>query len=273
MENKDFVWLIGEAKDKLPIDYEVMSWAELELPKKYVLNDDYFQNQGLSEETKYMCTAFSTTSWVNEVKHKRLNPDRYNGTTLGRYMVSKNLLDTKAGAYLKDAVKCAKDLGYINGWTLASGLESIKKALFNDKPIVVWSNTIDWKKTRLNKAVVVKWSSYWHAFLIVGYDDNFEWWVIICENSYWDKAFDNWRFYIKYSDIDVLYYSKFVLHIDDSNFKFLNELLAESKKYGYKDFYDVHIKHRTWTERVMGELAAQMRYIWKVNNKALLKLL
>lgn len=273
MENKEFVWLIGEAKDKTPIEYEVMSWATENLPSRHILNDEYFQNQWLTEETKYMCTAFSTTSWINEMKHKRLNPDRYEWTTLGRYMISKNRLDPKVGAYLKDAVLSAKELWYIDWWTLASTLESIKKALYNDKCIVVWSNTINRKETRLNKSIVVKGKSYWHAFLIVGYDDNFEGWVLICENSYGDKAYDNWRFYIKYSDYDVLYYSKFVLHIDDTNFKKLNELLEESKKFNYKDFYDRNIKHKTWTERRMWELAAQIRYIWKVNNKQLLKLL
>lgn len=270
MENTEFVWLIGEKADKTPIEYEVMAWANTQLPETYILNDDYLQNQGLKTSTAYMCTAFGTTNWCNEVKHKRLNPERYNWETLWNYMISKDRLDPKVWAYLIDALKSAKELNYINGWTNVYTIESIKQALFNDKFILVWSTSIDWKKTILAPFIAIKWNTYWHAFIIVGYDDKKQ--LLVCENSYWDK-FDKGRFYIKYEDFWLLFNSKFAVHIDDINFQKLNKLLAETKKFNYKDFYDLYLKNKSWTERRLWELAAQIRYIWKVNNKELLKLL
>lgn len=265
-----FKWVIWDKEDNLSIDYELFAWSEVELPKKYVLNNDRTQHQGITEETAYMCTAFANTEWANEILYKRWNNKSHKWITLGRYMVEKWLLDIKSGAYIIDAVKCAKDIWIINGYTTIKTIQQIKESIYKDRPIVVWSNQINRKETQISPFIATRKSSYWHAFVIVWYDD--ERWVLICENSY-GNMFDKWRFYIKYDDFDILYFSKFSIFINDDNFTKLNYLKEELKRFWYKDFYDLYIKWKTWTDRMLWELAYQLVILKKVNNKELLKLL
>lgn len=264
-----FKWCLWEKEDKLSIDYELM-WANKEIPSKYVLNDNYLQDQSLLEETAYMCTAFANTSWANEILHKRLNPTKYNGLKLWAYMVWKWLLDTKAWAYIIDAVKSSKEMWIINGYTTVRTLEEIKSAIANDRPVVCGSNKINRKLTFPAPYIAVRWDSYWHCFFISWYDDEKQ--VLICENSYW-ILFDKGRFYIKYSDIDILFPSKFAIYIDDTNFNKLNELIKQAKKWGNIEFYNLYIKHKTWTERMLWMLAAQIVFIKKINSKELKELI
>lgn len=264
-----FVWCIWDKPDALWIDYEIM-WANWELPSKAVLNDQWLQNQSLDEKTKYMCTAFSNTSWANEILSKRMVDKKHKWIELWMYMVTKWLLDIKAWAYIIDACKCAKEQWIINWYTTVKTLNEIKSAIANDRPVMVGSNQINRKETLNAPYIAIRGSSYWHAFFIAWYDDEKK--LLICENSYWDK-FDNWRFYIKYEDLDILFSGKFAVYIDDTNFNKLNILIKEAKIWWYKDFYDLYIKWKTWEDKMLAMLAYQLVFIKKVNNKELLNLI
>jgi len=264
-----YTGLRWEKEDLLWIDYEIMGDGNNTIPLKYSINDNYLQDQSLKRRTAYMCTAFAATSWANEVLHKYNFPKRYSWEVLGEYMVTKGLLDVNFWAYLIDAVKCAKELKYLDGYTTVRTIEQVKLAISHNKPLVVWSNRIDWKFTEKSPFIVREKASYWHAFLVTWYDDETQ--LLECENSYWNK-FNKWRFYIKYSDFHLLYPSKFALHINDDKFIKLNNLIKDAKVKGYKSFMD-ELMTKSWRERMYYELASQLVFLKKVNNKKLLELI
>lgn len=268
MDTRIFKWVIWDKSDDLSIDYEVMSWGFVELPKTYVLNNNHLQDQSLTKETAYMCTAFANAEWANEINYKRWNNKLYEWLKLWAYMVSKKLLDPKKWAYIIDAVKSAKEMWMISWYTTVKTIEEIKDSIYKDRPVIVWTNLINRKETLKPPYIAIRWQSYWHAFFIAWYDEE----KFICENSYW-KLFDNWRFYIKYKDFDLLFNSKFSIFVDDDNFTKLNYFIWQAKKWWYRDFYDLHIKNKTWIDKMLATLANQLVFLKKVNNKELLDLI
>lgn len=172
------------------------------------LETDY-QNQGLEEITKFMCVYYSNSHNSNIMNFLEGSDVRTTWKDLWLEAESKGMLDVKKGAYLSDWPKLLKQKGLISGYVKVSTLDEIKDSIFNKSPVSVWSNKIKWSAVKVAPFTVIEGNSYWHAFLIIWYDDDKK--VFICKNSYGKDKYDNGRFYLKYEDIGLLFNSKYSL--------------------------------------------------------------
>lgn len=180
--------------DERDYPYEDIAWAEIILPKKYICETGYWQNQK-ADWYIYWCVYYSWAEASNFVTKKRL---------LWKDFI-KNSKTRKewVGDKISNWTKLLLELWIISWYWQVGTLLSVKQSIFNNRPILTWSNTIDWKATKLNKNIAVRWTWYWHAFHIIWYDDDKK--LLICKNSYWPDYMDKWNFYIKYEDFDLLY--------------------------------------------------------------------
>lgn len=225
------------AKDKVDLrnyQYDIFMWGSEKLPFKYIIQDNKVVNQGESDLTKYWCVAYSTTNWINEIQSLLKEKDK-DPLELFNKMVELWRLNINWGAYLIDWPKTAKELKWITWYAIVKTLEEIKHSLYKNRPLVVWSNKANWKTSKKEPYILEKWKSYWHRFLIVWYDDNTE--LLTCENSYWIWRSDNWRFYIRYKDIDILYKTKISLINEKLDIlDLINKERQRAKKLWYKAY-------------------------------------
>lgn len=262
--------------DERNIPYELICklwWVNNELPKSYILNDGFILNQDILEKYYYACVFFWESNNINEIYNKFwIRRIITNWKDLADEAISKWVLDIKQGAFLIDWPKIAKDMGLINWFAIVSALEEIKHSIVNFWPISVWSNSIDWKETLTNNNIAVAWSSYGHKFIIVWYDDEKE--LLICENSFWKNYNDNWRFYLKYSDLWLLFNTKTVNFINNDKFEMINFYIDKAKTLWYKDFTETYIIWKPdWIPKMLATLSAQIVFLKKLNKQELLELI
>ena len=198
---------------------EVCGWNNIELPNKKIIDrlDDY-QNQWLEELTSYMCVAFSSAHWVNIENSIEWSTSFLYGKDLWNKMVELWRLRIKSWASISDWPKTIKDLWFISWYVIINTLDEIKKSIALNRPVITWSENINRSKVKEHN-IAVEWHSYWHAFCIIWYDDVNE--QLVVKNSYWNKVYDNWKFYINYEDFNLLFHSKFSL-IDKEDESILN---------------------------------------------------
>ena len=203
---------VYDIPDERDYRYDTIFWIQKTYPRKYIMDKWIYQNQWLEEITKMMCVFYSTAHWNNEQNIIEWSKVRINWKDFWLQAKENKLLNPKKWALLKNWPAFAKTLKYISWYSLVQELEEIKDSIINNRPIVVWTNKANWKTTRKVPYTLELWTSYWHAFVIVWYDDDYEWWCLICKNSYWKEVYDNWKFYIRYSDFkEILFYSKYSL--------------------------------------------------------------
>jgi len=185
-------------------------WAENFISKSILDNVEY-QNQWLEEITKMWCVFYSTWHWSNEENFQEWSKIRIINKDLCIEAEKLWRLDLIKWASVSDWPRTAKDLLFISGWTLIETIEEAKHSIINKRPIVVWSNKINWSLWR--KSPFVLWWNSWsgHAVLIIWYDDDYEGWCFIIKQSYWKDKYDNWKQYLKYSDFWLLYTWKYSL--------------------------------------------------------------
>lgn len=252
-------WVIGEW-DKPIIEYELV-WTSESLPEEFILNDWVVSNQSLNKKYHYACVFFWESNIINEIYKIKMIPKKVSWEHIADYAIEKWWLDINAWALLSDWPKASFNLWLIDWYAQVNTIEDIKKALVNEWAVWVGSNKINWIETNKWDFVVVPWSWYWHKFSIVWY--NKKW--FICENSYW-MDFNKWRFTLLYKDFWLLYNTKIVDIINNNNFKLLNKYLKLSKELKYKE-YSEHNNKLSWDEKMIANIAGQIRYIGKVNNK------
>lgn len=271
--NNLFVWAADKVESTL-VPYELV-WWDIVLPIRYIYSDWLVNHQWLDDNTKYCCVFFWEANSINEIRNKLklLKPlGEVKWEHISNYAERIWRLDRKSWALLIDWPKTSKDLGLIDWYAQCNTIDDVKKALVEQWPIWVWSNKIDWKYTMNSPYIVREWKSYWHKFIIVWYDDEKRY--FICENSYWKELFDNWRFYLKYENFNLLFNTKTANFINDNRFKLLDEYLKLTKSMSYKKFYEVYIKGENNNLKLwLKKLAAQIRYIKKINSKELLELI
>lgn len=195
-------------EDDLDYSYEEILWADIKFPKRVLLTDNEIQNQAQGNDYN-SCVFYSNSSNSNILNHYEWSDIYISWKDLAIKAERKGYLDRKAWAYLSTWPKLLKEEWYITGYFKVNTLEWYKTAIVNKQPVSLGSNQIDWSKAK-KYPFIAEWpTGSWHAFEGVGYDDENEW--IICQNSYTDKMYDKWRFYIKYEDWDLLFPSKYVL--------------------------------------------------------------
>ena len=205
--NNDYAIDIPDERDW---EYNAIFGADPILPSFYIIDDGEYQNQKLEEVTRYMCVFYSSSHGSNIQNYIEGGLTRIGGKELWLIALEKNLLDPKAWALIQSWPKLLKAEGYIDWWAKVSTMEEIRGAICNHRPIIVWSNKIDWKVAKASPFIATEGVSYWHAFIIIWYDDDDE--LLICKNSYWNEVFDEGVFYIKYSEYSqILFPSKYAI--------------------------------------------------------------
>jgi len=119
------------------------------------------------------------------------------------------MMDLKVWTYIVNWPKYLKMKWLIKWYALIHTLDEIKHSIDNNRPVSTWSNKINWRAWLNAPYILSEWPSYWHAFLIIWYDDEKQ--LLTIKNSYWKERFDNGKNYLKYSDIWLLFNSKYSL--------------------------------------------------------------
>jgi len=198
MIDKDYCIDIPDERDYL---YDFL-WESKELPSKVMLLAKEIQDQKKDGWT-YWCVYYGWSSWANITNEYAWNSiEDITWNDLCKKAVDLLYLDPDKWSSLQNWRKLLKDDKYIEWYYKVVWLEVMKQSLSNRQIIYTWSNQIARKKM-LDDNIVVKWESYWHCFIIVGYDDDK--WYFICQNSYWNEKYDKWYFYLKYEDISLLF--------------------------------------------------------------------
>ena len=202
--NKDYAHDLVDIRD---FEYWGMAGIDTELPEKKIIDlESDYQNQWLKRATKYWCVMYSAWHGENILADEAIINNEY----LTAEAVSLGLLDIDSWTYIYNWPKLLVKKWLIAWYALIKNLYELKQSIANNRPVASGSNTIDWKVTRTGDFIAKYWSSYWHAFLIIGYDDIKK--LLICKNSYWKTFWDNGRFYIRYEDFDkLLFISKYSL--------------------------------------------------------------
>ena len=269
LTQQNFWWAFDKKEDTL-IPYELFGAKTNDLPSFFVLDDWIVNNQWKSWEYAYSCVFFGEANSINEIYHNTpiLNQkQKVKWSYIADEAEKNGKLDKKTWAFLIDWPKESKRLWLIDWYAWVSSIEEIKNSIFNNRPVWVGSNSINWIETRKDN-IVKRWSWYGHKFIIIWYDDEKKY--LICENSYGKELFDNGRFYLPYDLFDLLYPTKTANFINDTRFKILDWYLREAKKINHKAFYEIFIqKEKDTQKKWLAILATQIRYIWKINTNEL----
>lgn len=185
--------------------------AGQELPTSFILDNVDYQNQWLDEITKMACVYYSSWHGSNEENFQEWSEVRIDNKELAIEAIKLWRLDLARWAAVSDWPRTIRDLWYISWWAMIEDISWAKASIFNKRPIVVWSNKINWNYW--DKApFVLKWpSGSGHAILIIWYDDNLEWGCFIIKNSYWTEKNDWGKFYLRYVDFWLLFLWKYSL--------------------------------------------------------------
>ena len=195
-DNRDYSW------------WEAMLFADL--PKKFILNDNRFQNQW----TSYDCVAYSATNAINtELWYKADKKTICKWKLLADYMRSIWTMWPR-WAFVVDWVKASLSLGYIDSYYTVNSLEEILTAIYRyTNPVCTWTSRINWSE--INKDWLVRKASSWwaHAINIIWWDKNKQIdsyiWAICLENSYWNDYQDKWHLWIPFSLINkILFWTR-----------------------------------------------------------------
>lgn len=198
--------------DERNYNYDEVFWTQKEYPSKFIMDQWEYQNQWIEDITKYMCVYYSTWHWNNEQNIIEWSWVKINCKNFWLLASENNLLDLNAWTKLQNWPDFGIELKYISWYTKVRSLNDIKDSIINKRPIVIGTNKGNWKDAKKTPFILTLGDSYGHAFVIIWYDDNYMWGCIICKNSYWNDWWDNWKFYIKYSDFkEILFYSKYSL--------------------------------------------------------------
>ena len=155
------------------------------------------------------CTLFGSVNAYNEtVKNVKISVNR----TWELWAEAKKRGASDAGGwYLQFALQLLKDMGEIKGYIRIAmagfaDAQTMKKVIASGKTIVSGVGTAEWNKVveKHEYFRTSKWSG--HIFDITGYDDNYAFsdgtrGGFYVENSWGNRGY----FWIKYSDIDVLF--------------------------------------------------------------------
>ena len=254
-----------DVPDVRDYDHTETFWAGIELPRRVINKNTYVQNQALSNDpsTIYACTCFQLSHVINEMNYieaqKASDMSIYTDTKGYDFWVKALKLGAhlNLGWSLQWAAKLALNEGYVSGYTLARGLLAVKQALAMGQMISTGSKRIDWGATRRNGNVVVEWEAYWHAFGLLGYDDDLYGGVLIHKNSYGDLAYDHGYFYTKYADIGLLYST--IAYVDNDNTQTIKAIQAKKRR-------DEAIQKGYMNGQRMTELATRIESMYMARN-------
>lgn len=174
--------------------------ADIDLPKKFIADDNDYQNQWLLEFTKNACGSFTLAHCVNA--NNLMEWSLAGNKKFGKDLWSRQIKAPYRGtlenwSWLHDNLKQWQDEKLISGYVKIQNLIQFKQALaINKQAVYSGTNQCDWKATRLSHTFTWVKEGPGHFFAIIGYDD--EKWVAIAKNSYGPKRSGNGQFEIPY---------------------------------------------------------------------------
>lgn len=193
-------WPIDERNYKYwDIYWNIDAWT---LPSNYFINDNEFQNQ--ADWYPYWCVFFSQSMAENEMNFIEWSKERSTWWQLCDYALSKWLFNPESGAMIISWPKVWVALWFLSWYAEISTLDEIKHSIANNRPVQCGSNKLNFSKIILEEKA---W--YWHSVHIVWYDDDKQ--LLKIKESYWKGRWDWWYQYLRYSDIWLLYPTKFSL--------------------------------------------------------------
>ncbi len=168
----------------------------------------HIQDQSREKLTRMACSRYGICHAINAQNEYVKTKDwmRYLELPANMYWqmyLKENPKAEQEWATLQSALKQMKDLGFITGYTRLNGIEEMKMALTNVRPIYTGSKKANWVSVRDKKRYELG-TGYAHIFCIVGY--NHEWFIAI--NSYGES---NGKFIVPYELVDSLF-SCYALH-------------------------------------------------------------
>lgn len=253
-----------DSYDERTFDYEELAWAETSLPIKAICETGYRQNQK-ADGYNYGCVYFSTSEWTNYLNVIR--------TKWGDLCDKSETREEWVWDYLINWAKLALKLWLISWYGQIKSLLALKTSIVQNRPVLVWSNTINWTATKANWNIAVRWTWYWHRFHIIGYNDNDS--HFICKNSYWPSYMDKGNFYIKYEDYDLLYNTKlsFIENpklIDNYKKKIMEWITLDSAKIAFLLWIYNWDKRNEETRAIMLR-AIEWMLNWKITKESIEK--
>jgi len=200
-----------DVPDERDYKHSDVCWTEYNLPKKAIIDDiEDYQNQWAEEVTHYACAFFSTVHWVNILNDIEWVWEwNVSWKDISIIAIDKWLLKQNFWAAIQSWPKLLKTLKHIKGWDLCENIEDVKHSITIWRPVIIWSNLLDF-----NKTIIEAKPSYWHAILVIWYDDDKQ--QLIIKESYWKTSYDKWLQYLPYNLFDKLFLSKYSL-IDREN--------------------------------------------------------
>ncbi len=192
-------------------------WATEKLPRRVVHNYTKAQNQNAVNEpsTKYACVFYSATHIINEenaIERKNV-PElikEIKAEDISKIAYERKLLTLDSWAFLQSGPKLAKDLWYSIGYTMPETVDEIRSAIARNQLVQFWTRSFDWKKTLTNPDnIVIAGKCYWHSMIFEWYDDDLHGWCFIIRNSLGEFGNFRWRQFLKYSDISLIYPSRY----------------------------------------------------------------
>jgi hypothetical protein len=200
-----------DKNDERDYKYDEMFFVWTQILSKCILDNVEYQNQWLEEITKQMCVFYSTAHGSNEENFLEWSAVRILWKDLWLKALELWRLDPKVWAYVVEWPRTARDLKLIKWWAKVSTIDEIKDSIINNRPVVVWSNSIKWSKGYESPYVLWGDKGSWHCVLIIWYDDDYEEGCFIIKNSYWKEKYDHGKMYLKYTDLWLLFPSKYSL--------------------------------------------------------------
>ena len=203
MENIEILDSCTDIHDERNIQYSEVVWSISDIPSSYFIDYREFQNQA-AEWYPYWCVFFSQSMWENEMNFIEWSTVRSTWKELCDYALKQGLFDPKSWAMIISGPKVGVALGYLNWYAQVTTLDEIKHSIANNRPVQVWSNQIDWKPIIVQEGT---WGG--HSIHFVGYDDQTQ--LLKIKESYGPNKWDWWYQYLRYSDLWLLFPSKFSL--------------------------------------------------------------
>lgn len=204
---EDFVNACIDTPDERNIMYSDIVGAIQQIPSEYLIDDGDIQDQNKAWYP-YGCVFFSDSQWSNIENFLEWSKVRSTGKELCDYAFSIGKFNPKSWAAIIDWPKVGTKLWYLDGYAIVSTLDEIKHSIANNRPVQCGANKIDWlSANESNDFTVSAWSGSAHSIILNGYSDSRK--QVRIKQSYnrWDKGHQ----WLNYSDIDLLYPSRFSL--------------------------------------------------------------
>jgi len=184
---------------------EEFAWSN-SLPSSYFMPYPFISNQYSTPD----CTAHSQWGVSNQnngleafnlnlpPEHRLIDP-----VELWKFWHKVGKINSE-GWLINWAFKYLINWEYIVWYSVVTkNVEPIKRAILRNGAIVTWSNKITWSEFDNGWIAKYRANSPWHAFRIDWWDDSK--WAFRIVNSWWEGWWDGWFFWLKYSDVNLLF--------------------------------------------------------------------